>query len=79
LKERLIAIVGEGPAGQEDANGPDWQWEGESYELRSRRVEIGVKGEGDVMYNDGRDNVGEVIQLKDLPEGTVAIRIYAES
>ena len=35
-------------------------------------VEIPIRGEGDVMYDDGL-----VVQVNNLPSNTVSIRIYA--
>lgn len=37
-------------------------------------VEIGLMGEGDVMYNDGL-----IIPISELPLNTIALRVYASS
>jgi hypothetical protein len=40
--------------------------------LEGTTVELPVNGDGDVMYGDGM-----ILRLKDLPEGTKELRIYA--
>lgn len=74
LKKRLLEIVGEPP--NEPFDHPQYGTDGfsERYELRSRTVELGIGGEGRVMWGDGM-----IIQLADIPRGTKAIRIFAEA
>lgn len=46
----------------------------EAIKYTSVRVETPIKGEGRVEYGDGM-----VIEVSDLPEGTVAIRVYMQA
>ncbi len=50
-------------------------YKGEPIPVPSEKViEIGLDGEGDVMYGDGL-----LIQVSSLPVNTVALRVYASS
>lgn len=63
-KRRIVEILGEEP-----------KWWDEPLDLDYKEwVEIRVRGEGDVMYDDGM-----VLNLEDLPKGTKELRIFAEA